>query len=91
MVLAGGNLATGITNTLVLGANNKIVSADGSKLTFTLTASQGLFSGSVVNPATAKPIAFKGVILQKQSIGSGFFLGTNQSGQVLWSPGAAGN
>jgi len=30
--------------------------------------------------------AFKGAVLQRQNLGSGFFLGTNQSGRVYLGP-----
>jgi hypothetical protein len=45
-----------------------------------------LFQGSVINPATGKPIAVKGALLQKQNLGFGYFLGTNQTGSVFLGP-----
>ena len=42
--------------------------------------------GSVVNPASPKPISFGGVVLQSQGMGSGFFLGASGSGEVLLEP-----
>jgi hypothetical protein len=50
------------------------------------TTSTGLFKGSVINPATLKPIPFKGVVLQKQNSVSGYFLQTGKSGPVRLMP-----
>jgi hypothetical protein len=63
-----------------------IINLDTNKLTVTITSASGLFSGSIGVPGSGKTVAFTGVVLQKQNIGSGFFLGTNQSGRVLLSP-----
>jgi hypothetical protein len=81
--LANGNLPQNITNPFVLGANNKITLTNKSSLSF--TTSSGLFKGKILNPP-GKAIAISGVVLQKQNTGSGFFLGTNQSGRVFIEP-----
>jgi hypothetical protein len=39
-----------------------------------------------VEQATARRIHFQGVVRQDIGIGDGFFLGTNQTGQVLLGP-----
>jgi hypothetical protein len=39
-----------------------------------------------MNPATGKPIAVNGVVLQNQNLGAGCFLGANESGSVILSP-----
>jgi len=80
IILEGGNLTDSITNGLSIAPNNIISGTNSLKLTFTTTT--GLFQGSVLNPATLKPIAVKGALLQKQNIGYGYFLGTNQTGGV---------
>jgi hypothetical protein len=49
----------------------------------TFTPATGLFTGSLPNPdAPSRTIPFNGVVLQNQTNGWGYFLGTNQSGQV---------
>jgi hypothetical protein len=80
IILQGGNLTDSITNGLSISPNNAISGTNNLKLSFTTTT--GLFQGSVINPATGKPIAVKGALLQKQNIGYGYFLGTNQTGGV---------
>jgi hypothetical protein len=52
-------------------------------MTLSISKSSGMFSGSVLPPDSRKAISFKGALLQNQKVGSGFFLGTNESGRVL--------
>jgi hypothetical protein len=84
IILENGNLASSITNGLSISSNNVISGTNNLKLTFTTTS--GFFQGSVINPATGKPIAVKGALLQKQNLGYGYFLGTNQTGSVFLGP-----
>lgn len=83
-VLEQGNLAMPVTNDVALSSANKFFVAlpNTNKLALTLTTSSGLIGGSFVHPDTRKKSALKGVILQKQQIGGGYFLGTNQSGTI---------
>ncbi len=90
--LTGGNLAQNITNPIVLGANNKVANVGGTKIALAIAPSSGLFSGSVIDPATGKSISVSGVVLQKPNIGCGFFLGrgagwgVSQSGWLYLGP-----
>lgn len=86
VVLTDGNLARSITNLVSLGSNNKVTNLSSNKLSLSITLSTGSFSGSVVNPATAKSIRIQGALQQKLNTGYGYFLGTNQSGQVFFGP-----
>ena len=85
IVLTGGGLGEGIVNYVTLGANNRVTSTSKASLTFTL--SSGAFRGTVPNPAggRSKAISFGGVVLQNQTLGKGYFLGSGQSGEVLFS------
>ena len=65
-----------------------MTSTNKTSLTFTLPT--GLFKGSVTN-ANPKTISFNGVVLQKQNLGCGYFLGTNQSGRVQLRPSNPGS
>jgi hypothetical protein len=78
----GGNLMAPFENSITLGADNKVINNSSNKLTLTITATTGLFKGSVTPPDATKAISFGGVIYQKTDAAYGFFLGTNQSGQV---------
>jgi len=88
LALSGGNLAESITNSFTLGPDNKVTGLGTNKLTLTFTTSSGLFRGSV-GVGASKPAAFTGVVLQDEDpqVGRGYFLGTNQSGQVLMQGG----
>jgi len=87
VVLQNGNLTQSITNPFSIGPNNKVAGTNKLKLTFiTSGAKAGLFSGSVINAATGKPISVNGAVLQSQDMGWGTFVGTNQSGSVLLLP-----
>ncbi len=80
-----GNLTSPFTNTFFLKAHNSFLfdlpNVNSEKLR--LNAKSGLIGGSFMRPENAKKrTIIKGVVLQDQNIGRGFFLGTNQSGSV---------
>ena len=81
IVLENGNLPQSITNGLSIDANSKITGTN--KLAVSFTTATGLFRGTVLSPETGKPIPVNGALLQKQNIGYGYFLGTNQTGGVV--------
>jgi hypothetical protein len=81
LVLSDGNLPGPITNVVTINGT----SATGAGVTLSLSAAKGTFKGSFVNPGNAK-IPFNGVFLQNQNFGSGYFLGTSQSGRVFFGP-----
>lgn len=86
LVLTNGDLVTAITNQITLGPTEATGTADGSSQTttkLTIKTSSGLFSGTVLNPATGKPIKVSGAVLQNMNLGAGLFLGANESGSVL--------
>jgi hypothetical protein len=78
-----GNLGTGITNRVSLGTDNRV--PPGNAVTLTVRTASGIFRGTSLNPA-GKSIPFQGVVLQKQNLGCGFFLGRTRSGGVYWIP-----
>jgi hypothetical protein len=80
VVLQDGDLSQPITNSFSLDSNNKVTSPD--KLTLSIVTSSGLFHGTVMNPATGKPVQVNGAILENQNAGFGSFLGTSHSGSV---------
>jgi hypothetical protein len=81
-----GDLAQSVTNQIALNSTGKVMNLSGNKLNLTITASSGLFKGSFIDPASGANIPFCGVLLQKQNQGSGYFLGTSQSGRVYFGP-----
>jgi hypothetical protein len=86
LVLTGGGLGTPASNPLKLELNNKVTDLSGNKLSLSVTATSGLFHGSVLNPDTGKPITFQGALFPDWNVGLGYFLTPNQSGQVYLAP-----
>jgi hypothetical protein len=84
VMLADGNLSQNLLNLVVLSQDNHVMNLSSNKLTLSISTSSGAFSGTEIDLVTRKPVTFRGVILQKQNYGSGYFLGTNQSGQVYF-------
>ena len=82
VIFSGGNLTQSWTNTVMLGANNKVVNTSSNTLTLAITLTTGLFKGSFVEPGTGRKVSFTGAVQQKQNAGFGYFLGTSQSGAV---------
>jgi hypothetical protein len=86
VILSGGNLPNNITNNVNVSGSS-IVNNSGNKLTIKLNASNGVLSGSVVNPLTGTSSSFNGVFLQNQNVGLGYSLGTDQSSLFFFGPG----
>jgi len=86
VVVNGGGLATSIVSEVTIDSRGKVIDLSDNGLKLNLKGPQGLFKGSVVDPTTTETIRFNGAILQKQSGGSGFFLGGDQSGKVVIGP-----
>ena len=82
LVLGGGNLSALVTNLFAL--KNNFQAKGSNQFNFMISKPTGVFSGSAVGDGHANP--FKGVILQKAGAGFGYFLGTNESGQVWFNP-----
>jgi hypothetical protein len=86
VILEGGNLPGAITNAVHVGTDNRVSNLASNKLNLNVTVPNGQFNGRVIDPLTGKPIAFKGVILQKRGAGFGQFMGTNETGRVSIRP-----
>ena len=82
---SGGNLSAPFTNEVTILANGGISSAD-KTLTATVSSSKGLVSGKVTVPASNRVLTFKGVLLQKQQVGGGQFLGPSETGRFHLGP-----
>ena len=82
---SAGNLAEPFANEVMLADNSKVSNSGTNKLTLSISLSSGLFSGSVTPPGATRSFSFRGALHQKQNYGSGFFLGTDQSGRVRFA------
>jgi hypothetical protein len=84
----GSVFIPGSRQPLVFGAAKlQLGSASGGYImSLKLSPTTGLFTGSMLNPVTGKPVPFQGALLQKLDTGYGFLLGTNQSTPVVITP-----
>ena len=82
VTFSGGDFSTPSATSVTLLEKNKLSKIGDNKLSLSISTSSGLFSGSVVNPTTGKAVPFRGVVLQNQNAGGGYFAGTNVSGRV---------
>ncbi|MCX6902630.1 MAG: hypothetical protein NTW03_03970, partial [Verrucomicrobia bacterium] len=87
--LAAGNLTNQLTAYLAVTNNLvRVMSGTISNLTLTISPTDGQFHGTFKHPVTGKTTSFQGVLMQwpDGTFGSGWFLGTNQSGWVeMWT------
>jgi hypothetical protein len=84
----GGNLGVSLSEKVTISSNNAVVAQglNPDKLTLTMNATAGTFSGSFLSPVTGAATALKGVLLPDNNTGFGYFLGTNQGGGILIQP-----
>jgi hypothetical protein len=76
-------LGLAFENQITLNPAGAIANLSPNKVSLRLSKSTGLFTGSVTPPSGGKAWPFCGALLQKPTMGAGFLLGTNQSGEVL--------
>jgi len=90
VTLTGGNLMAPeqpLVDPVELGLRSIVVNTLPNvlaSLTVKFTTSSGRFSGTFIESSSTRRVAFSGVVLQKWNMGSGFFLGTNESGRVTF-------
>jgi hypothetical protein len=85
LVFSNPDFPADFTNEVALSPG-AIVNQSTNKLSVSLNKSSGLFQGTVTPPTGSKPLVLKGVLFQKQNLGAGFVMGTNQSGLMLLTP-----
>jgi len=81
VALTGGGMNNILNSSISLDLNNR-VSSDNPTLKLSITASTGLFKGSVLNPDTGQPISFQGALFPDRNLALGYFLGTAGAGQI---------
>jgi hypothetical protein len=86
VIFSGGNLASPLTIPVGWTKGSTVVNQSTNPFSLSLTTSSGLFKGSVTLPGMKQGSAFQGVLFEKSGIGQGYFLGTNQSGQLNFGP-----
>ncbi len=88
LVLRQGNLASLLASQVHISGGGKFLGSSGSisNLTMSINTRAGSFSGTFKHPAGSRTTKYSGVLLQPNSQGSGFFLGTNRGGFLLVNP-----
>ncbi|MCX6894329.1 MAG: SpaA isopeptide-forming pilin-related protein [Verrucomicrobia bacterium] len=84
--LTDGNLPGALTNHASLNTNGSfvVVAPNDDRLALSVAPKNGFLTGQFLYPGTTSRWGrLKGVVLQDEFLGAGFFLGTNQSG-ALW-------
>jgi hypothetical protein len=86
--LAGGDLASGLTQSVTVTSANgvKAIAPVARGFTAAIKSANGCFSGTFTDPAANVARRFEGIFLQKQNAGFGFFLGAELSGMVEFEP-----
>jgi hypothetical protein len=87
IAFTAGDLAFGFTNTISIGRASRVANQSPNSLRMTFSISTGTFRGSVVDPASSRTMPFSGIVFQKDAVGYGFLLGTDQTSSVrlgLW-------
>jgi hypothetical protein len=85
-ILTSGGLAGFSTNSIYLDLPKHQFISDNPSLKLTITPGSGLFQGSVLNPDTGKSLKFQGALFQDINVGLGYFLNSDQSGQIYLGP-----
>ena len=80
----GGAFSTPLDKSVTLTSANKLVITNPAldKTKVKITAATGLITGTLSYPDQKKPVAYGGVLFQKQSKGGGFYAGPSGSGKV---------
>jgi hypothetical protein len=81
---AVGSAFTSGTSSIVLGKAQLQLggAANGLIMSLKVSSTTGVFTGSMLNRVTGKPVSFQGALLEKMNAGYGYVLGTNQSTPV---------
>jgi hypothetical protein len=83
--LTEGDLPAGITNYFTVGPNEKLTTGD--RVTLSFSAASGLFTGTSPNPQVGHELlSFRGMFLDKQNYGFGYFINSEFSGAVYFGP-----
>lgn len=85
VMLTSGNLSSAITRSVSISTANVLaITPTNQTVKLTLTPKTGLLSGNFKHPDNANTTTtIKGVVLQEQELGGGFFVGTNQGGLMF--------
>jgi uncharacterized repeat protein (TIGR03803 family) len=82
VTFAGGDLTNDIVNSISLDALNRVANLGTNVMNLSFSVTNGVFRGNVTDPNTSQLFPVRGVVLQNENSGAGYFLGPTQSGEV---------
>jgi hypothetical protein len=85
VTLEGGDLNPGLSDSFTMLPGSKVQGTGDAKLGLTFSLTTGVFTGRLIDPGSGQAALFHGVVLQRQNVGSGYFLGPDQTGKVTIS------
>jgi hypothetical protein len=80
--ISGGGLSQTYNIPVQLGMDNRVTGAAVEEIQASFVPSTGIFAGTFRIPGASSATNFKGVVLQKAGIATGYFLGAVQSGRI---------
>jgi hypothetical protein len=86
IAIGGGDLSGEMDFTGTLDGLNRFVGDDTAtqlRYHMGLSNGNGMMTGNFIDPASGRLVAFTGVVLQKQNIAAGFWLGSSLSGYTM--------
>jgi hypothetical protein len=82
VTFAGGDLTNSIVNSIELDAQNRVTNLATNAMNLSFSVTNGVFRGNVTDPNSGQLFPVRGVVLQNENSGAGYFLGPTQSGEV---------
>jgi uncharacterized protein YkwD len=86
--LGAGGLSDPVLQPATLAADNSVIvtSPTVSGFSLSIKSSTGQFNGSFIHPVTGNTTAFRGVVVQKENAGFGYFVAGESSGYATLAP-----
>jgi hypothetical protein len=78
----GGDLTDSVVNPIAIDALNRVTNLGTNAMNLSLSVTNGVFRGNVTDPTSGQLFPVRGVVLQNENSGAGYFLGPTQSGEV---------
>lgn len=78
----GGDLTDSVVNPIAIDALNRVTNLGTNAMSLSLSVTNGVFRGNVTDPNSGQLFPVRGVVLQNENSGAGYFLGPTQSGEV---------
>jgi hypothetical protein len=86
--LGDGGFSNPVQQTATLSPDNSVIVTTPALagISVAIKTTTGQFSGQFVHPATGAPTTFRGVVVQKENAGFGYFVANGTSGYATFAP-----